>query len=84
MKTVYRCEKCGKEFEEWDKCYEHEKSHVTPIYAQPFALDENGYAYKPNIPYPDMLAVEMSNGAIILYLYQCKIATKSSDRQEAV
>ena len=30
MKTVYKCEKCGRIFDDSEKAYEHESLHFTP------------------------------------------------------
>ena len=29
MKSLYKCEKCGKVFDDYDECYSHEYSHWT-------------------------------------------------------
>lgn len=39
MKTIYKCEICGKEFLEWEECHEHEKT-CKEIHATGFRLAE--------------------------------------------
>lgn len=30
MKTIYTCEKCGRQFEDYSECSKHESSHLVP------------------------------------------------------
>lgn len=55
MKTMYICDKCGKEFESWDECYACENSHITSF---SYLLDEEvqkRLRYNPGCPAPTEL-----------------------------
>jgi hypothetical protein len=28
MKTIYKCDGCGQQFEDWNKCLDHEQEHL--------------------------------------------------------
>lgn len=40
MTTLYKCEKCGRTFEDWNECYMHERAHLEPETIYSFELPE--------------------------------------------
>lgn len=65
---VYVCEKCGQEFpqgfpEGYEKCQEHEDSHVKP---EAYGISNNG-SYQPEDIYPTYITIPMADGAEVLY-----------------
>lgn len=77
-KTIYTCEKCGKEFvDDFDACLDHERKHVEPVIQAPKAL-----FYEKEVMYPRVIQVEMSNGATVEYYNPTEIygpETKAED-----
>lgn len=61
MKTVYECDHCGKKFDDWRVCAEHEKSHITPLAVVKFGLYEGGSKY------PKVAVIRMSDGNEVTY-----------------
>lgn len=79
---VYVCEKCGQEFtggfpEGYDKCLEHEKSHVEP---DTYGIRNNG-SYQPEDKYPSLIKIPMTDGAEVLYKKASII--KEADKEES-
>lgn len=60
MKTIYRCDMCGTEFDDWQQCNDHERAHPR---IEKTTLDYAG----PNDKKPDGLEVLFSNGALVYY-----------------
>ena len=61
MKTVYVCDHCGMEFEDYKACLDHEdKDHVKVSYAKPIEYNGN---------YPSVVHAKMDDDAIIEYTY---------------
>ena len=67
---TYICDLCGKEFtqgypEGYNKCEEHERSHVKP---EPYAIMNKG-SYRLGDKYPSYITVPMADGAEIVYKF---------------
>lgn len=71
MKTVYYCDCCGEAFESWQKCDEHENSHVQPKY-QRAEIPEGSYSRYVSVPeqvYPQIITLEMTDNAVVEYIF---------------
>lgn len=76
MKTIYICDLCGKQFNDWEECWDHEKNHITPeaYSVKPVSyISDNG---EP-VTYPMDINVPMTDGALIQYIFY-KIVTPAS------
>lgn len=65
-KTTYECEKCGMEFDSYEKCLNHEENkHIDPDFLAGFHL------FKTTHPrdgiYPVVVDIPMKDGAIVRY-----------------
>ncbi|MDD3021835.1 MAG: hypothetical protein PHX61_12780 [Alphaproteobacteria bacterium] len=84
---VYVCEKCGEEFTEgfpegYEKCFEHEKTHVG---IAKYGIHKPEYL-GPASTYPNYIEVEMTDGSIQAYEATgviVKEATEKESPQEA-
>lgn len=64
MKTIYVCDLCGEQFNEWEQCYDHEREHIKPE-----AYNVRPTVYRNMQPYPILVSIPMSNGAICQYIF---------------
>lgn len=71
MKTIYRCDLCGTEFDGWRVCIDHEEKH--PQVINTHILFDN-----PEHTVPDIIAVEMNNGMTGEYRRTCSYPTPKS------
>ena len=64
MRTVYYCDGCGKPFENYQECADHEKvAHVVPKTYEKI----KAYFYGEENIYPDELEVTMTDGSVISF-----------------
>lgn len=74
MITIYKCETCGAEFDDWDKIVAHEEKHVNPIAYKVTSLRhipdhaECNPEQDPR-PYPLAISVPMTDGAVVKYTF---------------
>lgn len=61
MKTVYECDNCGKRFDNWQECFDHEQSHVRPTDIVKFGTYAGGSGY------PQFIVVRMSDNEEVTY-----------------
>lgn len=88
MKTVYICEKCGKEFDCFEECMEHEyKYHQKPVWR----MELEWYHAKQDIiderlrRYPCGIVLEMEDGAMVAYRVDKIVALpKNKEKQDGV
>ena len=66
MKTIYKCDLCGKEFEDWKECFDHEtQGHIKPL-----RIDKaSEYNELLGFYYPGKLWVRMDDGAVVIYKF---------------
>lgn len=62
--TVYTCEKCGLAYTDYEQAQEHEDGHIKP---KSWDLRDKGQYTSPESQYPDILTIEMSDGAELQY-----------------
>ena len=55
MKQIYICEKCGKQFEEYEDCYHCETTHITSFSSALEPETEKRLKYKPGCAAPTEL-----------------------------
>ena len=60
MKTIYRCEMCGEEFDDWQSCMAHENTHPEIIKTTPWFEKESEL--------PTRLFVDFNNGCAGIYV----------------
>jgi len=80
MRTVYICDKCGQEFDDWESCFVHENSHT---YA--FAIKHKSERYRDGNHYPISIEVEMSDKSIVEYVFSRVVSEffKYQEEEEA-
>ncbi len=61
MKTIYRCDMCGNEFNDWQECAEHERAHPK---IEKTTLEYAG----PNDIAPEGIKIQFDNGAIVYFI----------------
>ena len=71
MQTIYRCENCGKEFDDWQTCLSHEKAHIQIESTKPYFPNDEQY--------PSSIEVTFSNGSVGTYFLDGNITTKQKD-----
>lgn len=64
IQTVYTCEKCGLAYTDYDQAQEHEDSHILP---KSWDLRNAGQYTSSSSKYPDILTIEMADGAEVQY-----------------
>ncbi len=79
-KTIYVCEKCGAQFDDWGLCDKHEENdHASiGIYSDIEAIHKDAYEF-----YPSEILVPFTDGAIIRYSVKEKAKTADPDPKES-
>jgi hypothetical protein len=63
MKTIYECEKCGMQFDNFDQCWDHEYSEHKYSLS---IIEEKDYMQE-NPLYPTTIKIRMNDKAEIIY-----------------
>ena len=82
MKTIYICERCGKQFSNYDECANCERAHITPIASPYSGIEASGYVNAAG--YPQCVIIEMTDGAKVGYCYDGIIAEPEETEQESI
>lgn len=69
MRTIYECELCGQDFEDYKECIEHETAHTKPIHLSGAMPVGYRNIAEDAAQYPSNLHVKMSNGAVVSYRF---------------
>lgn len=81
MKTIYECELCGKRFEDYNECIDHEIAHICPAYGGTKARRYDNLS--PNAEYPSMLHARMTNDDVVAYRFDHIVARENEKSEEA-
>lgn len=81
MRTIYMCEKCGKEFSDWETCYDHETSHIIPVAYNVKATEYLYHDESIDVSYPWRIEVPMNNGITVKYAFD-SIITPDPPQEE--
>lgn len=76
MITIYKCEKCHKEFDNFDDCLKHEVHfHKRPIWVETVSYSHIDRIDVRNEarPYPASVDIKMDDGAIVRYALDCVV-----------
>lgn len=82
MKTLYRCELCGKDYEDWEKAGDCEESHVKPTVYQDWHDEATMPRYKPGKRYPDILKVRMTDDSVLEFKFAKAISYGDEEDDE--
>ena len=76
MQTIYKCEGCGKEFDSWQECGDHEKAHIK--------VKSSQLLFNQGESHPEVIKVVFSDGSSGNYMLLGNITTEEKDLDPAL